>query len=78
MSVKYATSKLRVPNGFQNLLEGLAREILREQPENIIQYADKYFKRKVEERAGDYIFILLNVIVFSDDRKFSYTYGKLM
>lgn len=47
MSVQYAPSKLRVPDGFNNLLEGLAREVLREQPENIIKFAADYFKTQL-------------------------------
>lgn len=52
MSVNYAPSKLKVPAGFQNILEGLAREVLREQPQNIIQFADTYFKRQVKIKAA--------------------------
>jgi len=50
MSVKYAPSKLKVPPGFQNLLEGLAREVLREQPGNITAFAATYFKEQVYDR----------------------------
>ena len=52
MAVQYAPSKLRVPPGFQNLLEGLAREVLREQPENIIDFAANYFKNRLAIRSG--------------------------
>ena len=44
--------KLRVPPGFQNLLEGLAREVLREQPEDIINFAAQYFKNQLLIREG--------------------------
>ncbi|XP_065056741.1 uncharacterized protein LOC135684955 isoform X1 [Rhopilema esculentum] len=47
MAVQYAPTKLKVPPGFQNLLEGLAREVLREQPENIIEFAANYFRSQV-------------------------------
>ena len=47
MAVQYAPMKLRVPRGFQNLLEGLAREVLREQPEDIIHFAAQHFKNQL-------------------------------
>eukprot|EP00794_Sanderia_malayensis_P010942 gene10942-12103_t len=56
MAVQYAPTKLRVPPGFQNLLEGLSREVLREQPSNIIQFAANYFKDQLlirEETSKD-------------------------
>lgn len=54
MAVQYAPMKLRVPPGFQNLLEGLAREVLREQPEDIINFAAQYFKNQllIREETG--------------------------
>jgi len=38
MAVPFSNTKLRVPKGFQNVLEGLAREVLRNQPENIYEF----------------------------------------
>lgn len=52
MAVQYAPMKLRVPPGFQNLLEGLAREVLREQPEDIINFAAQYFRNQLLIREG--------------------------
>ena len=52
MAVQYAPMKLRVPPGFQNLLEGLAREVLREQPEDIINFAAQYFRNQLLIRDG--------------------------
>ena len=52
MSVQYAPTKLRVPPGFQNLLEGLAREVLREQPDDIVVFAAQYFKNQLVIREG--------------------------
>ncbi|KAL9965774.1 hypothetical protein ACROYT_G029618 [Oculina patagonica] len=54
MAVQYAPMKLRVPPGFQNLLEGLAREVLREQPEDIINFAAQYFRNQllIREETG--------------------------
>ncbi|XP_066910834.1 sperm surface protein Sp17-like [Clytia hemisphaerica] len=53
MAVQYAPQKLTVPDGFNNLLEGLAREVLREQPENIIKFAADYFKQQVATRVAN-------------------------
>lgn len=55
MSMSYADNKLRVPPGFEHLLEGLAREILREQPKNLLEFAAQYFSKKIQERDGEYI-----------------------
>jgi len=50
MSVSYAPTRLRIPTGFEHILEGLTREVLRDQPEDIIQYAAEYFQRMMEQR----------------------------
>ena len=52
MSMSYAANKLRVPPGFEHLLEGLSREILREQPKNLVEFAAQYFRKKLQERDG--------------------------
>ena len=49
---QFAPDSLRVPPGFENLLEGLAREVLREQPQNIIVFAADYFREKLSLRDG--------------------------
>jgi hypothetical protein len=54
MSVSYAPNKLRVPPGFQALLEGLAREVLREQPHDCVDFCAKYFRSLVEQRESKY------------------------
>lgn len=60
MSVQYAPSKLKVPPGFQNLLEGLAREVLREQPDDIIKFSADYFKGQMVLRSvGEIYFIFI-------------------
>ncbi|XP_030600302.1 sperm surface protein Sp17 isoform X2 [Archocentrus centrarchus] len=41
---------LRVPGGFGSLLEGLTREILRDQPEDIPKYAAQYFETLLKKR----------------------------
>ena len=50
MAVPFSNTKLRVPQGFQTLLEMLSREILRDQPPNIYEYSAKYLERLVAER----------------------------
>uniref|UniRef100_H2YER9 RIIa domain-containing protein n=1 Tax=Ciona savignyi TaxID=51511 RepID=H2YER9_CIOSA len=50
MSVRYGAVKLQVPSGFKQLLENLSREILREQPKNIPNFAAAYFNRLLERR----------------------------
>lgn len=55
MSVSYAPTKLRVPPGFEHLLEGLAREVLREQPSDVIGFAAEHFKRKLAVRDGKHL-----------------------
>lgn len=42
MASKYL-QKFPVPEGFQEILADLTREVLREQPANIIEYAANYF-----------------------------------
>ena len=53
MSMSYADNKLRVPPGFEHLLQGLAREILRNQPENLLEFAAQYFRKKLQDRDGE-------------------------
>ncbi|XP_027855395.1 sperm surface protein Sp17 [Xiphophorus couchianus] len=50
MSVPFSNTHLRVPRGFGALLEGLTREILRDQPDNIPAYAAQYFDKLLKER----------------------------
>ncbi|NXU19539.1 SP17 protein, partial [Pardalotus punctatus] len=50
MSIASANTNLRVPAGFRNLLEGLAREVLREQPTDIVAFAAQYFQRLLKQR----------------------------
>ncbi|NWR09759.1 SP17 protein, partial [Paradoxornis webbianus] len=50
MSVAYSNTNMRVPAGFRNLLEGLAREVLREQPTNVVAFAAQYFQKLLEQR----------------------------
>ncbi|XP_063762755.1 putative uncharacterized protein DDB_G0274435 isoform X1 [Eleginops maclovinus] len=50
MSVPFSNTHLRVPRGFGTILEGLAREVLRDQPEDIPKYAAHYFDALLKQR----------------------------
>ncbi|XP_078387709.1 uncharacterized protein LOC144669167 [Cetorhinus maximus] len=50
MSVPFSNTTLRIPRGFGNLLEGLSREVLRHQPNDIIEFAAIYFEELLERR----------------------------
>ncbi|CAF0724612.1 unnamed protein product [Adineta steineri] len=50
MSVPFSNTKLRIPEGFQNLLIGLSTEILRNQPNNIPVFAAEYFEKLLQKR----------------------------
>ncbi|KAK9520843.1 hypothetical protein VZT92_020703 [Zoarces viviparus] len=50
MSVPFSFMHLRVPQGFGPILEGLAREVLRDQPEDIPKYAAEYFDALLKQR----------------------------
>ncbi|XP_076833091.1 neurogranin (protein kinase C substrate, RC3) b isoform X2 [Brachyhypopomus gauderio] len=50
MSVPFSNTNLRVPRGFGNILEGLAREVLREQPDDIPAFAAEHFTALLKER----------------------------
>jgi hypothetical protein len=66
MSVSYAPNKLRVPSGFQALLEGLAREVLREQPQDCVDFCAKYFRNLVEQRESKYFVYVVSEIYRND------------
>ncbi|XP_063799807.1 uncharacterized protein LOC134966751 [Pseudophryne corroboree] len=56
MSIPFSNTNYRIPQGFANLLEGLTREVLREQPQDIPLFAAKYFAgilKKKEESGFD-------------------------
>ncbi|XP_031716825.1 neurogranin (protein kinase C substrate, RC3) b [Anarrhichthys ocellatus] len=50
MSIPFSITHLRVPQGFGPILEGLAREVLRDQPEDIPKYAAQYFDALLKQR----------------------------
>ena len=41
-----------VPNGLEETLEDLTREVLRHRPKNIYEFAAKHFAEKLEQRDG--------------------------
>ena len=45
MAVPYSNTKLRVPKGFQNVLWVLTREVLREQPKNIVEFSARFLQK---------------------------------
>ena len=51
-SAPVSNTKFRIPNGFNLILEGLTREVLRYQPENINEFALQYFKDMIRRREG--------------------------
>ena len=52
MAVPFSNTKLRVPHGFQALLEGMAREILHAQPTDIYAFSAMYFENLLKAREG--------------------------
>lgn len=50
MAVPFSNTKLRVPQGFQTVLEMLSKEILRDQPTNIYEYAADYLDTLIKRR----------------------------
>ncbi|KAM6334558.1 sperm surface protein Sp17-like [Alca torda] len=52
MSTPFSNITLRLPDGFQNLLEGLAWEVLRAQPTDVVAFAAQHFQKLLEQREG--------------------------
>ena len=52
MSVPFSNTHLRVPRGFGSILELLAKEVLRDQPQDIPTFAALYFEALLKEREG--------------------------
>ena len=44
--------RLTLPNGLEEALEGLAREVLRSQPDNILEFAANHFEQLVKTRGS--------------------------
>ncbi|NWH70635.1 SP17 protein, partial [Piaya cayana] len=50
MSIPFANNTLRLPDGFETLLEGLALEVLRAQPTDVVAFAAQHFQMLLENR----------------------------
>ncbi|XP_052642245.1 sperm surface protein Sp17 isoform X1 [Harpia harpyja] len=50
MSIPSSSTTLRLPAGFKNLLEGLALEVLRAQPADVVAFAAQHFQMLLEQR----------------------------
>nr|XP_021152550.1 sperm surface protein Sp17 [Columba livia] len=50
MSVPFSSTNVRLPNGFENLLEGLVKEVLRAQPKDVVGFAAQHFQTLLEQR----------------------------
>ncbi|XP_010402244.2 sperm surface protein Sp17 isoform X2 [Corvus cornix cornix] len=68
MSIASASINMRVPAGFRNLLEGLAREVLREQPTDVVAFAAQYFQKLLEQREAGAIDPVAWGAMLEDDR----------
>ncbi|XP_058674932.1 sperm surface protein Sp17-like [Ammospiza caudacuta] len=68
MSIAAANTSMRVPAGFRNLLEGLAREVLREQPTDVVAFAAQYFQKLLESREAGGIDPVAWGAMLEDDR----------
>ncbi|NWW99059.1 SP17 protein, partial [Caloenas nicobarica] len=53
MSVPFSSTNVQLPDGFRNLLEGLAQEVLRVQPQDVVGFAAQYFQMLLEQRDGE-------------------------
>jgi len=52
MAVPFSNSRMRIPHGFQSLLEGMAKEILLVQPSDIYDFSAIYFENLLKKREG--------------------------
>lgn len=50
MAVPFSNTKQRLPPGFRNLLEAFAKEVIRKQPQNIVEFGAAFFEELVAER----------------------------
>ncbi|XP_074891078.1 sperm surface protein Sp17-like [Buteo buteo] len=50
MPIPSSSTTLRLPAGFKNLLEGLALEVLRAQPADVVAFAAQHFQTLLEQR----------------------------
>ncbi|NXT32705.1 SP17 protein, partial [Pelecanoides urinatrix] len=54
MSIPSSKTTLRLPDGFQNLLEGLALGVLQAQPTDTVAFAAQYFQTLLEQRESEW------------------------
>jgi len=59
MAVPFSNSRLRIPHGFQGLLEGMAKEVLLKQPADIYAFSAAYFEELLMKRDGKVDFLTL-------------------
>ena len=52
MSVPYAPTAIKIPYGFQSVLEELARAVLKDQPQDILKYSAIFFEERLRHRDG--------------------------
>jgi len=52
MAVPFSNTRMRIPHGFQSLLEGMAKEVLLVQPSDIYDFSAMYFENLLKEREG--------------------------
>jgi len=53
MAVPFSNSRMRIPHGFQGLLEGMAKEVLMVQPPDIYAFSAVYFENLLKKRDGN-------------------------
>ena len=83
--------RLSLPGGLEDTLEGLAREVLRNKPKNIYEFAADYFEELLRKRnegesaffncrfVGNNDYLLFVVLIYSvknTDRLSIFCYGK--
>jgi len=63
MAVPFSNSRMRIPHGFQSLLEGMAKEVLMVQPPDIYTFSATYFENLLKKRDGrSFVFIYIVVL----------------
>ena len=45
-------AKLNIPDGFQDILEQFAREVLIEQPHDLLLFGQQFFTQRITQRDG--------------------------
>ena len=60
--------RLSMPSGLEDALEGLAREVLRSQPKDMLEFSAQYFEGLLRSRnKGNFIFhgFVLSVLILA-------------